>query len=36
MPTATANMKTAYRVSASFWADHNDDYTVRFNAWLSR
>src|SRR5262249_2839597 len=36
MPTATANMKTAYRVSAPFWADHNDDYTVRFNAWLSR
>ena len=36
MPTATENMKTYYRVSASFWGDHNDDYTVRFNAWLAK
>ena len=36
MPTAPENMRTAYRLSASFWGDHLDDYTVRFRAWLGR
>ena len=36
MPSSPANMATAYRVSAAFWSDHLDDYTVRFNAWLSK
>jgi putative spermidine/putrescine transport system substrate-binding protein len=36
MPSTPENMKTAYRVSASFWGDHNDDYTVRFNSWLAK
>ena len=36
MPSSTANMATAYRVSAAFWSDHLDDYVVRFNAWLSK
>ena len=36
MPSTPDNMKTSYRVSAAFWADHNDDYTVRFNAWLAK
>jgi putative spermidine/putrescine transport system substrate-binding protein len=36
MPSSPANMATAYRVNAAFWSDHLDDYTVRFNAWLSK
>lgn len=36
MPSSPENMATAYRVNAAFWSDHLDDYTVRFNAWLSK
>ena len=36
MPSTPANTRTAYRIDAAFWADHLDDYTVRFNAWLAK
>lgn len=36
LPTAAANMKVAYRQSPRFWADHGDDYEVRFNTWLAK
>ena len=34
MPTAPANFKTALQNDFLWWADHQDELTERFNAWL--
>ena len=36
LPTAAANMKTAFFADQQFWADHGDDLRERFNAWLAQ
>ncbi|MCX2525248.1 extracellular solute-binding protein [Larsenimonas rhizosphaerae] len=35
MPTYGPNFKTAIRKDDAFWADHLDELSQRFNAWLS-
>ncbi|MBZ9560224.1 MULTISPECIES: extracellular solute-binding protein [unclassified Modicisalibacter] len=35
MPTFPPNFKTAIPKDNTFWADHNDELTQRFNAWLA-
>ena len=36
LPTAPANAKNAFIVSAEFWADHDEELTERFNKWLAQ
>lgn len=36
LPTAPENTKTAFVVSAEFWADHDEELTERFNKWLAQ
>ena len=36
MPTYGPNFKTALHKNDEFWADHLDELTERFNAWLAR
>ena len=36
LPTAPENTKNAFVVSAEFWADHDEELTERFNAWLAK
>ena len=36
MPTAPANLKGAWKVNGRYWADHQDDLELRFQAWLSK
>ena len=36
MPTYGPNFKTALAKNDEFWADHLDELTERFNAWLAR
>lgn len=36
LPTAPQNTKTAFVVSAEFWADHDEELTERFNKWLAQ
>jgi putative spermidine/putrescine transport system substrate-binding protein len=36
MPTYGPNFKTALHKDDEFWADHMDELTERFNAWLAR
>lgn len=36
MPTAPANMKTAWKIDSRFWSDNMDDFNIRFNAWLGK
>ena len=35
MVTHPDNQKNSFPVSAQFWADHLEDYSIRFNAWLA-
>ncbi|MGE0239010.1 MAG: ABC transporter substrate-binding protein [Parvibaculaceae bacterium] len=36
LPTAPENAKNAFVVSSEFWADHDEELTERFNAWLAQ
>ena len=36
LPTAPENTKNAFVVSSEFWADHDEELTERFNAWLAK
>ena len=36
MPTFGPNFKTALHKNDEFWADHLDELTERFNAWLAK
>lgn len=36
LPTAPENSKNAFVVSSEFWADHDEELTERFNAWLAQ
>ena len=36
LPTAPDNFKTALTYDFNFWADHMDELTNRFNAWLAK
>jgi putative spermidine/putrescine transport system substrate-binding protein len=36
LPTAPANSKTSFSISAKFWADHDEELTERFNNWLAQ
>jgi putative spermidine/putrescine transport system substrate-binding protein len=36
LPTAPENLKTAWNLDSSFWADHKDEINERFNAWLAQ
>lgn len=36
LPTSPDNSKTAFSISAKFWADHDEELTARFNNWLAQ
>jgi len=36
LPTAPDHMKNALVIDVEFWADHVEDLTKRFNAWLAK
>jgi putative spermidine/putrescine transport system substrate-binding protein len=36
LPTSPENSKNAFVVSSEFWADHDEELTERFNAWLAQ
>ncbi len=36
LPTAPDNLKTAFDIDASWWADNGDQLKERFNAWLAK
>lgn len=36
MPTAPENTRNAFAVDPLFWADHGEELTARFNAWLAK
>ena len=36
MPTDPNNAKTTLLYNYTFWADHQDDFTERFEAWLAK
>lgn len=36
LPTKPEHMKSALQVNSTFWADHNDELSARFQAWLAQ
>ena len=36
MPTAPENFNNAIQNDFAFWADYQDELTVRFNTWLAK
>lgn len=36
LPTEKGNFATAFHNDVEFWADHGDEITEKFNAWLNR
>ena len=36
MPTDPNNAKNTLLFNYEFWADHQDDFTERFEAWLAK
>ena len=36
MPTDPNNSKTTLLMNYTFWADHQDDFTAKFQAWLAK
>jgi putative spermidine/putrescine transport system substrate-binding protein len=36
MPSNPKNMKTSFKIDSRWWSDHNDDLSIRFNAWLAK
>ena len=36
LPSNPINMKNATNLNSRWWSDHNDDLSIRFNAWVTK
>jgi putative spermidine/putrescine transport system substrate-binding protein len=36
MPSHPNNMDVVWKIDSRWWSDHNDDLSIRFNAWLAK